>query len=275
MQILECYKGHFPAFAVSDHLETGYDAPYSYVSPVRQIAYFYGVNSRMSGKDLFVFGKRMTCNEKTDCLFFKCEPPALRPLLHIGKLRVNAAFRLGAEKGVLPDHPVFLALLPDIESIFHHMQHLRTFCAGGIKRPALYKRLHHPFIYLAQVNPLTKIMDRLKCPLFPPRGNNRLYRALAHVFYRCKPEPDVFVHHRKIPVALIYVRRQDPDPLAAAFGNIFDYIVGVPHFTRKKGRHKLDRIIRLQICGLVNDKRIRRTVRLVEAVPSKLFNQSE
>ena len=86
-------------------------------------------------------------------------------------------------------------------------------------------------------------------------------------------EPDGVVHHGKVLMAFVHVRRQDFDIEVSAFREVADDLVGVAHVGGHQGSHELSRVVRLEIAGLVADDGIGRGVRLVEPVACKLLDQ--
>ena len=70
-------------------------------------------------------------------------------------------------------------------------------------------------------------------------------------------------------------RRLDLDVEPLGLGAEFRKLVGVAHVERHRRRHELDRIVRLQIGGLVGDQRVGRGVALVEAVFGETLQQIE
>ncbi len=65
----------------------------------------------------------------------------------------------------------------------------------------------------------------------------------------------------------------DAEPLR--LGAKFAELVGVVEVERHRGRDELDRVVRLQVGGLVGHQRIGRRVALVEAVVGELGQQFE
>ena len=70
-------------------------------------------------------------------------------------------------------------------------------------------------------------------------------------------------------------RRLDLDAEPLGLGAEFGELVGVAHVERHRRRHELDRMIGLQIRGLVGDQRVGRGVALVEAVFGEALQQVE
>src|SRR5207249_5592524 len=62
----------------------------------------------------------------------------------------------------------------------------------------------------------------------------------------------------------VYVRRHYLDTHRAALFDVLHDLVGVPHFGGQQGGHELDRIVRLEVRGLVGDEPVRRGVRVVD-----------
>ncbi len=75
--------------------------------------------------------------------------------------------------------------------------------------------------------------------------------------------------------AVIHVRRQNRNAHALTFADENRNLVRVVDFVAEQSGHELDRIIRLQIRGLIADQAVGRAVALVESVAGEFFQQIE
>src|SRR4029453_15498817 len=105
------------------------------------------------------------------------------------------------------------------------------------------------------------------------RRQDRLDRFAADAAYGTETEADrthaVLVglgEHSEVLAALVDVGRQHANAALTALGDVLERLVGVAPLHRQEPGHELFRIVRLQVGGLERDQRVRRRVRLVEAV---------
>ena len=76
-----------------------------------------------------------------------------------------------------------------------------------------------------------------------PNLDNRFDGAFADILDGGQAEPDRMVHHGKILLAFVHVRRQDFDIEIPAFRKIADDLIGVAHVGRHQGGHEFGRIV--------------------------------
>ena len=81
--------------------------------------------------------------------------------------------------------------------------------------------------------------------------------------------------HREPQLALVDVRRQHRDAAVAALAEVQRELVGVLRLDRQQRRREVPRVVRLQVRRLIREERVRRRVRLVEAVPGEVLHQVE
>ena len=79
----------------------------------------------------------------------------------------------------------------------------------------------------------------------------------------------------EIRVADINVRRLNGDPHLTAFVDVLYDLIGVARHRRQQRRHELYGIMRLQISGVIGQKRISGRVRFIESVAGKLLHKIE
>ena len=76
-------------------------------------------------------------------------------------------------------------------------------------------------------------------------------------------------------LAFIHIRAEDLDAERPRFVDVLAQLGGVRHVVRHHRAEKFDRIIGLQVCGLIRDDGVGGGVRFVETVAGKLFEQIE
>src|SRR5260221_306185 len=104
---------------------------------------------------------------------------------------------------------------------------------------------------------------------------NGFDRRLADALDCRQCVPDGVAGHVEIDARPVDRRRLDRDAEAGSLGPEFRDLVGVAHAERHRGGEELDRIVRLQVGGLVGYERISGGVALVEAVVGKARQQLE
>ena len=111
-----------------------------------------------------------------------------------------------------------------------------------------------------------KSASDLKSPALRARGDDRLDRALAHVLDRQQAEADGVALDGEVEARRVHVGRAHLDAQPAALGDGRGNLLGrVAHRGQHAG-HVLDRVVRLEIRGLVGDQAVARGMGLVEAV---------
>ncbi len=146
---------------------------------------------------------------------------------------------------------------------------------GKIKRPALDEAFQDPPVDLGPIHPPAEVEQIAERSMPVPFLDDQLHRLEAHILDRGQPEPDLPIHHGKIRLAFVHIRGKDLDPHGPAFGDVLDGLVLIPHVLGQEGGHKLDRIMGLEIGGLIGDHGIGRGMRLVEPIPPELVDQPE
>src|SRR5258706_8159182 len=98
---------------------------------------------------------------------------------------------------------------------------------------------------------------------------------MADVLNRSQPKADRLAMGREVGIGNVDVRWFHGNAHLAAFVDVLDYVIGAACDGRQQRSHELDREMRLEIRGLVGEKRIGGGVRLVESVLRKLRHQIE
>ena len=96
-----------------------------------------------------------------------------------------------------------------------------------------------------------------------------------NVFDCAESEADGLTVRGKVLVRLVDVWWKDLNAHVAAFVHVLDDFRGVAGFRREQRGHELSRVVGFQIRGDVREIRIRRRVRLVEAIARELLHQVE
>ena len=138
--------------------------------------------------------------------------------------------------------------------------------AERVQRADPGERLEDLAVGQAQVDPRAQVGQRAELAAFLARGDDRLDRALADVLDGEQPEPDRVALDGELDVGAVDVRRQDLDPEPAALGDRRRDLLGRVADRGQHAGHVLDRVVRLEVGGLVGDQAVARRVGLVEAV---------
>ena len=108
------------------------------------------------------------------------------------------------------------------------------------------------------------------CSELRARGQDRFDGVAPDVLDGREAEADRVSVRREVRVAEAHVGRLDGDLHLAAFLDVLHDVFRLGDFRRQQRRHEFDRIVRLQIRGLIGHQRVGRGVRFVEAVPGEL-----
>ena len=147
--------------------------------------------------------------------------------------------------------------------------------AERVQRADLRERLEDFPVDEPEVDPGTEVGEGLERPVLLARGDDRFDRALTDVLHREQPEPDGRTLDGELNVALVDVGRQDLDPHSAALRDRSGDLLLVRAEGGQDRGHVLDRVVRLQIGGLVRDQPVAGRVRLVEPVPLERLERLE
>ena len=147
--------------------------------------------------------------------------------------------------------------------------------AEGVERPDLDERLEDLAVGQAQVDPRAEVGQRAELAALGPGRDDRLDGALADVLDRQQAEPDGVALDGELEVAAVDVRRQDLDAHPAALGDgRRDLLLVRPERGQDRG-HVVDRVVRLEVGGLVGDQPVARGVGLVEPVALERLERLE
>ncbi len=134
------------------------------------------------------------------------------------------------------------------------------------ERPDLRQRLDHLAVDEAEVDPGAEVGQRAELAALVAGGDDRLDRALADVLDGEEAEADRVPFDGELEPGAMDVRHPDLDAEAAALGDGRGDLLLVGAEGGQHARHVLDRVVRLEVGGLVGDEPVARRVGLVEAV---------
>ena len=154
-----------------------------------------------------------------------------------------------------------------------------------IKGSGLDQGFHRAFVDAAAVHPQAKIKQALEgshvarrgtCATPLTRRNDCVNRLFASAFDGRQTVADHRVRDRLETVhATVHIGCLKAQPhLDRVFKQNLQF-VGIVHFHRHVGAEKFGRVMHLQPAGVIGQQRVRRSVRLVEAVACKLFHEVE
>ena len=191
-----------------------------------------------------------------------------------GRSSVGGLVAGHVEQRRLAADPVALRGLAGREGVVQAHQDLRR-VAQDVERADLGQRLEHLAVDEAQVDPRAEVRQRAELAALLARRDDRLDRALADVLDRQQAEPDRVALDREAEPGPVDVRRPDLDAQAPALGDGGGHLLGVVPEGRQHGRHVLDRVVRLEVRGLVGDQPVAGGVGLVEPVALERLERLE
>ena len=147
--------------------------------------------------------------------------------------------------------------------------------AQAVEGAAFDEALHHTLVDLAQIHAGTKVHQRSERPFGLSFRHDGLDGPLAHILDRHQTVADLAVADLEGRPAVVHVRRQNFDTMAAAFDHVLDDPVGGMHFARQQGRQEFHRVVRFEIGGLIGNQSIGGAVGLVEPVAPEFFHEVE
>ena len=211
----------------------------------------------------------MTADINAEHLFFKAEAYLLAVLLHIrvpDLVRLPLLLRHQIKEAHLPRHHLLflLILVIDEHTVNHH--HLLSVAVEPVARARLDEILYGAFVDLPTRHALNKILQGLIRTVRLPLLHNRIHDRTPDALDRIQTIANALLRRRKTPVALVDIRREHRNPHLTTAIDILRHLSRVIDDRRHKRRHKLDRIIIFEICGLVSDHRIRRRMGFVKRV---------
>src|SRR5262249_23831090 len=134
-----------------------------------------------------------------------------------------------------------------LNRLVENSHELGAFGAGGIKGAGFDQPFEHPLVDLAKIDTAAEIKERRKGSSLASNVDHSLDSAFPDVFNGGQTKPDRSVNDGKILLAFIHVRPQNLDAEVPTFREVTHDLVGVTHVSRHERRHKLRRIMRLQV----------------------------
>ncbi len=269
LQVLERRHGHRLARLRHDHPDPGHDpADDDSLAVQRLVAQVAAIRGHVVADPIGHLAHRVLGQVQPEQLLFPAQSDAHRLLGH-GRQRAlerrGILARADVEQRCLAGQPVALGGLAGRDRIVEPGQHLGRM-TERVERPHPGQRLEHLAVGEPQVDPRAEVGQRAERPALVAGGDDRLDRALADVLDREQPEPDRATLDGELEMARVDVGRQDRDGHPAALGDRGrDLLLVRPEGGQHRG-HVLDRVVRLQVRGLVGDEPVARRVGLVEAV---------
>ena len=134
--------------------------------------------------------------------------------------------------------------------------------------------LQRPLVENARIDPPREIGERRERAVAAHRLD-MLDRRPPDILERRQRVEDVAVPHQEIDARAVHHGRRGSrsEPLRLAAEHL--QLVGIADIERHRGGQELDRIVGLEIGGLVGDERIGGGVRFVEAIAGELGHQLE
>ena len=152
--------------------------------------------------------------------------------------------------------------------------HRRAVVAEAIERAGHDQRFEDALADDLRIDALAEILEACELP-FPALGDDVLDRRVADALQRRQRIEDAVLPDLEVAEAGLDRWRDhfdaEPQRILAEVGQL----VGVAHVERHRRREELDRMMRLEIGGLVGHHRIGGGMRLVEAVVGELRQQVE
>ena len=144
-----------------------------------------------------------------------------------------------------------------------------------IKRTCLDQRVDGPLVEHGDIDPIDEVLEAGKRSVLGAFRQDEFDNALADVANGRQPERDLAIDGCKVELGAVDVGHQDPNPHRAAFVQVQGGAVLVTLDRGEQRRHVLGRVVRLEPCGLVGHKPVRRRVRSVEAVAGEVLDEAE
>ena len=188
--------------------------------------------------------------------------------------RLGAAQRRGNDLGVQSerreqtDLAALAILLLALRGGKHPLKavELRLPWPERVSRAALDERLEHALVATRQIDASAEIVKGAERTTLPSHFDDPLDRALPDVLHRAEAEADALRCDRESERRLVHIRWQHRDAHTPALRDGDRDTLGRSHLRGEHRRHVLDRVVRLQVGGVVRDHAIDSGVRAVESV---------
>ena len=277
-EIFERAEAHRLAFLRRDALHLREEASDAHGLLVADAGFFAGLDIGDGDEvvnDVLVLVERMARDVKACRLLFPCEDLVLARLGDVRQLELRGLIEhLRAEQAELAAHRVALLALRLAHGLVEHGEQLAAPSLERVERAAADKALDGALRERPRIDARTEIDERRERAVLRALLRHDFQRVFADVAHGREAEADRGAVDREIRLARVDVGRQDGDAHAAALLDVTRNLVRV-HDARQHRRHELLRVMRLEIRRLPRDKRVRRAVRLVEAIVGEMRQQIE
>src|SRR5262249_416512 len=166
------------------------------------------------------------------------------------------------EKAVVPLSRIALRFLGAFHRFVQHRHDLRAI-TECIHSAALDQRLHDAFIEKPQINFFAEFKDRAEATYLLAGSDDGINRSATDVFHCRHTKTDGVFMRSEPQVAYIDVRWLNRNLHLTAFIDVLDHIVGVTGLRSEQRRHELNRIMRLEISGMVGEESVSCRMRFV------------
>ena len=208
-------------------------------------------------------------------LLLPAQPLCLRHFIDVRQLQhARLLNRLVGEEAHLAAHGVLLLLGRFHDGLRQDSEELTALRAERVERAALDEALDDAAVDDTHVDAAAEVRERAEGAALLADARDILDGRLADIAHGGESEADGIPVDAEVGGARIDVWRQDLDAHAAAELDVGRDLRRV-HDAREHRRHELRWVVRLEIGRLPGDERVRRTVRLVEAVVGKVRQEVE
>ncbi|OPY93379.1 MAG: hypothetical protein A4E73_00175 [Syntrophaceae bacterium PtaU1.Bin231] len=164
-------------------------------------------------------------------------------------------------------------LLGRIHDLLVGVEQLPAFVPEGIEGTALDQAFNDPFVDFAEIDATAEILERPKTvalAAFLPGMDDLFDRADADIFHGRQAETDrLSAGNAEIALGFVDIGGQNADAHPLAVVDVLDDLVPVVLFTGEERGHEFGGIVGLEVCRLIGNHGIGRTVGFVEPVFGK------
>ena len=214
--------------------------------------------------------ERMARQIETDRLELVLQTLDRRPVVGSGQSRRQRLCRRAAEEAHLLRLAVVRRRRRVAQQQLDRAKGLRAVAVERIERTRLHQAFELAAVEALGVEAAGEIEEVGEAAVLRALGDDKLHRLRAHALHRGERIADRRALRRGLDgegiARAVDVRRQERDAETHAFLAEEVELVGIADVEAHQRRHELDRVIGLEIGGLVGDERVGGGVRLVEAV---------
>ena len=278
MKIFNLHKGHQVAFFRPQRADSADQSADPNGGLVGDLTQGKGIDVGKFGDDVFVPVQGMAAEIKSERFLLQGQGLAGLPFRYIGQAGgIDRRCRC-FNRTEQPHLRIGLFLLNPLtvfEGLFQGGHHLGTFVAQAVEGAAFDQAFDDALVDPAQIDAGTEIQQRFESAALLTLGHNRVNGRFANIFYGDQSISDFVVVNLECGPAVVDVRRQDVNGMAATLGHVLDDAIRGMHFTGQQGGQEFDGKVGLEIGGLVGDQRIGRTVGFIEPITAELLHQVE